>query len=654
MVAVAGGTFAAMLPSKLRVAARHRLALSPLSTLSTLSNSVRFPWSRSPRRQRWWTLIVGVVLLSVIAAGCGQSGMGSSASVQVPVLWVAQAAGDVTGGVSQVKVSVRRTVEGGSVSTITPEDADTGDSWDAAAAMANAVGVLYSATDPRGIQTTVEVPTAIDGASAGGVLTVAVIAALRGWAINSRVAMTGSVSPDGSIGVVDGVAAKVAAAAAADYTQILVPIGATTQGNGSIDVAALSTELGIQVIAIATVANALFSFTGRSIAATAPRMSALSIDAKALSLSQTRSLQDKLEASLAAAPTVAAGTQQLVTSQLARSERAIADRDFSLAYASVLGAWLVLQQQQAVAQLEPLLAADPSAASTMVQAQLRQLNADATTAMAADQLPAEADAVTTFAVVSAKSVLATAAAVSLAVAGELAQLAGLSQSAILDAAAIAAQYRVYVDVLFPDSLQQALAPARLAPLATTADWRDFLVGYTQLMSDAAGANLTYYETVLTNIAANPDLNFSQPGHTYAAVQQLVTTSAGGNIDDASATALSAFLMSAWLVASNQSFSLTGSGIGDLNLQTNTPAELRTATATAANTVAAFTSQLAEEGINTDHIRWTEGWSLGLPLAFAGTPVELGMLTLGLSGQWNSAVCAFLNTAATPTAAVAAR
>lgn len=60
-------------------------------------------------------------------------------------------------------------------------------------------------------------------------------------------------------------------------------------------------------------------------------------------------------------------------------------------------------------------------------------------------------------------------------------------------------------------------------------------------TQAAGANLTYYETVLTNIAANPDLNFSQPGHTYAAVQQLVTTSAGGNIDDASATALSAFL-----------------------------------------------------------------------------------------------------------------
>ena len=129
--------------------------------------------------------VVGAALAaSVLAGSVGCSGTTEPAgeTVKVPVLWVTNSDGTVTGGTSTATVDAKLTGTNTNytVNVQGAGSADTGNSWKAAAAMASAVGVLYSGQDPRGVQTSFEVSDEIDGSSAGGVLTVGVIAAMSG------------------------------------------------------------------------------------------------------------------------------------------------------------------------------------------------------------------------------------------------------------------------------------------------------------------------------------------------------------------------------------------------------------------------------------------------------------------------------------------
>ena len=68
----------------------------------------------------------------------------------------------------------------------------------------------------------------IDGSSAGGCITVALLAAIQGDDLNDTVYMTGTIESDGSIGQIGGVVEKGAAAAEKGATLFLVPEGQGT------------------------------------------------------------------------------------------------------------------------------------------------------------------------------------------------------------------------------------------------------------------------------------------------------------------------------------------------------------------------------------------------------------------------------------------
>lgn len=65
----------------------------------------------------------------------------------------------------------------------------------------------------------------IGGPSAGATLTVGAIAAMNGWKVDDDVLMTGTISPDGTVGPVGGVPEKAAAAARAGMRLFLYPAG---------------------------------------------------------------------------------------------------------------------------------------------------------------------------------------------------------------------------------------------------------------------------------------------------------------------------------------------------------------------------------------------------------------------------------------------
>lgn len=146
--------------------------------------------------------------------------------ITVPALWAGtDAEGNPVGGVEPAEIFV-------STASVTPEYAvnladieaqGAGDAWQAATGMASAFATAFSSANPAAVDLDFTVTGPIDGPSAGGILTVGLIAAFQGRPLRPGITMTGTITADGSIGPVGGVLTKIDAAAREGYTTVVVP-----------------------------------------------------------------------------------------------------------------------------------------------------------------------------------------------------------------------------------------------------------------------------------------------------------------------------------------------------------------------------------------------------------------------------------------------
>ncbi|MFA4719185.1 S16 family serine protease [Pyrococcus kukulkanii] len=130
----------------------------------------------------------------------------------------------------------------------------------------------------------------IGGPSAGGTMTVGIIAALMGWKVRNDVMMTGMINPDGSIGPVGGILEKASAAHQAGARIFLIPegqriqvvtetqrkqIGPVTQITTTqrrVDVAKYAEERwGLKVIEVRDIYDAVYYFTGHELERPKPK-----------------------------------------------------------------------------------------------------------------------------------------------------------------------------------------------------------------------------------------------------------------------------------------------------------------------------------------------------------------------------------------------
>jgi len=124
----------------------------------------------------------------------------------------------------------------------------------------------------------------IGGPSAGGTMTVGIIAALEGWKVNPKVMMTGMINPDGTIGPVGGILEKASAAHDVGAQLFLIPQGQRIQyvqetqkkeiggivminsHTRKVDVVDYAKERwGLTVIEIKDIYDAVYYFTGHKI-----------------------------------------------------------------------------------------------------------------------------------------------------------------------------------------------------------------------------------------------------------------------------------------------------------------------------------------------------------------------------------------------------
>ncbi len=120
----------------------------------------------------------------------------------------------------------------------------------------------------------------IGGPSAGAEITIAIASALEGWEINSSVMMSGMINPDETIGPVGGIPEKLKAAADFGVKLFLIPLGqryftryeVVEERVGpfiirrsrpvTMDLIEYGNELGVKVLEIGDIREAIYHFTG--------------------------------------------------------------------------------------------------------------------------------------------------------------------------------------------------------------------------------------------------------------------------------------------------------------------------------------------------------------------------------------------------------
>lgn len=259
-------------------------------------------------------LVACSVVMALLIAGCSNTASlpadagqlkyeDGGARITVPALWAGtDSQGNAVGGVEPAQIFV-------STSALTPEFSvnladiaakGAGPAWQAATGMASAFATAFAGADPAAVDLDFTVTGPIDGPSAGGILTVGLIAAFQGRSLTPGVTMTGTITANGSIGPVGGVLTKIESAAREGFTTVVLPAALSPDdwepGNQYTE---LADSLGVTLVPVNTIGEAYAAMTGDPIEE--PDLSpgpALNEQTQAVTAASTQANLERLGASL--------------------------------------------------------------------------------------------------------------------------------------------------------------------------------------------------------------------------------------------------------------------------------------------------------------------------------------------------------------------
>ena len=192
--------------------------------------------------------------------------------ISVDALWFGMDANQVYGGTSRVRVDVSPNDSGDGeirVGFFESEVAGSGPQWRAAGWMAVITASLILGEDPSQYEFSFDVAGRIDGPSAGALMTAAVLAGYLGHEVDPSVTMTGTINPDGTVGPVGGIPHKIAGAAEAGKTLVLVPAGQRFDYDysvgQSVDLVQVGQDNGVEVRMVADIYSVYNALTGQEL-----------------------------------------------------------------------------------------------------------------------------------------------------------------------------------------------------------------------------------------------------------------------------------------------------------------------------------------------------------------------------------------------------
>lgn len=603
---------------------------------------------------------LAVVLVVAALAGCAAGSdagetvgtireIPGGSALTVPALWAAkQSDGSTIGGIEPAEVDVLENGDGTftvDLSTIIARGA--GPQWKAATAQAAAVGTLLSASDPAKVDLGFTITGPIDGPSAGGLLTVGVLAAISQESLLPNVTMTGAISPDGSIVPVGYVPTKVASAAKAGFTKVVVPFGeikVPRDDGTSQDLADYASSLGVTVVPVRTVTEAYEQLTGKAYAEMPAAPVVASRQTGTAIIVTASRMRDRLALAIRQVPPgTDPKTVALAESALPRIELALAARRWDRAYGIGAFAYLQLARASGAARVRDSIARTGAARTEQalrlaLASALREATAARDSAIASARptleqsiyLPGALGWVT-YAIASYRGILL-----------ELEK--EHDNTALITAGRILSENAVGVQDMLPDSLQVLNAmPARTT--ISPEDLRTFLTGYTSLLRNAGKANTDY----LTAIAGGPlvaDGTVSDDGLIGAnqALQSSMSTSLIQPESAAAALAqcadaLTFYVISNGLVSGHQSYALAGGEEGELI--SPTPLTLDAAVDTGAITVEAYSADLRSRKLTVGYPLWSSRWGRAAAVEYRDSTHATDSAWIALNEIWYDVVSMYM-------------
>jgi hypothetical protein len=521
--------------------------------------------------------LLGFIAVSCVSAlvlvGCAGFGSGSQFpaggyAVSVPALWVGTTqAGDQVGGVEATQVWTSHRGKSGyqvDLANITSEGA--GDSWRAASASAATVATLVSGTDPATVDIRFHINSPIDGPSAGGILTVGLLASLREIPLLEHETMTGTISPDGSIGPVGGTIAKVQAAAQAGYKTVVVPesnrITRDAKTSSTVNLVDLGTSLGITVVPVTQLSEAFKILTGQELIPT-PAGTGVPRNTSDYSATRAQNISDLLQQSAALSsrfPPAEANALILET------QNAVRGGELDLASGLARESLLAARRTSTVAEIGPSASRPVSESVALVSSRITAVLSRARENL---QGVCSLKGLTDSQYASMPEMLlgiTTAQATLQALQDALPSITTSAES--IRATQILSDQEVAVDDFF--RLDRAQLMNVSGPLEiSSANPIQFLSNYTNFLAKSGEANMTYLASVLRTSDSYDQHNLAAFNTAYPILTRLraTTSEIASETQDLTtelkqaAYGLSMYLNSSFLVSQAQVLRLYDSGIG---------------------------------------------------------------------------------------------
>ncbi|MFA7267313.1 MAG: S16 family serine protease [Candidatus Nanopelagicales bacterium] len=603
----------------------------------------------APAARRSLVALAGSLVIVAPLAGCGSviNSEGDGYGLTVPVLWAGQGTdGLPTGGIESAGVwAGDDSTPGYSIDLGDIEAQGAGAAWRAASGTAASVGAFFSAVDPTtlGIRFTITGP--IDGPSGGAALTVGVIAATRNQPLVDGVTMTGTIAPDGTIGRVSGIPAKLRAAAAAGYDTVLLPpenMTDRTSTDTSESMAEFGKTLGLSVVPAADIGDAYEQMTGTPLSTDAGAATPLSTPVAAAATSATSALITRFRQALKSAKT-SAKVRRAFTPDFAAAESSVAAGDTAKGYALAIAGYRNVLRANARTAARSMLA--DSGAAEVQSALLAEATALTETASATRQDQA---ATTQFGIYQELAIPTALAPLTYAIA-ILEDTQGVIQTSserdtLLTAATVIADQRATIDSASPTSFG-IVAATPSAPSDVDAPAITLLSGYTNFLVNAGNANAEYF----TEVLGGQRIEQVAPGSLSQLVQTLGEEAAAIPIDEQdlstefiqSSQALAYFIFSTALVTDQQAFEIRGEQLGATTGRLPNPDPVRNSIATGKATVDGTVATLAQRNVDAGLANWLATWGVQSAAVTQGSPSEVTGSLVALHQIWGASVNALI-------------
>lgn len=218
------------------------------------------------------------LILAALVVACSTP-VRRGGTVDVDFLWVKTSDGGRVhqGGASHAVLKVEPSTSGMSVGIFETKPGGTGEMWRSAMWVAALTGTLNSMHNPLDYRYSVQTETLsgrVDGPSAGGLFAVAIMAALAGDKLAAEATMTGTINPDGTIGPVGGIAAKLKAAIQIGKSRFCYPVGQRFERNAvsgeNIDILQIAADADIEIVEVEDLAQAYHCLVNRNQSAVSP------------------------------------------------------------------------------------------------------------------------------------------------------------------------------------------------------------------------------------------------------------------------------------------------------------------------------------------------------------------------------------------------